>query len=151
MDTVSLLAGTQIEDICRQKSDLDEPPQAFLISESSTQNALLAISLDFLSEGADLSWPGLPLLGATFDLDWGFASASINNPVDGLAEFIPQFYRAGDSESGGTFGYRFCPTEYREMPRVISELAYIRHRLSEPRPRQDFTKYSATPVLITDL
>ncbi|MFZ1014676.1 MAG: hypothetical protein WAN28_15135, partial [Terracidiphilus sp.] len=56
------LAG--IEKICRERAETPNPSEAFLISDPSVENCLLAAYTTFLERGENLRWPGLPLLGA---------------------------------------------------------------------------------------
>jgi hypothetical protein len=84
---VFALADVDIEGICRKYSEAAHPPDVFLVSSKSFGNALLAVSLAFLEEGQSLPCPGLPLVGAAFDPDWGFANAVIGLNRDGSADF----------------------------------------------------------------
>lgn len=127
------LIEKEIERICQYRSELSDPPQAFLISTDSTQNSLLAVRADFLDCGEGLSWPDMPLLGAAFNLDWGYAFVDVITASNGLVRFEQPSCRFEYSAKGDTWGYRFCPVENCEISKLINQLSDIRKRLSEPR------------------
>jgi len=145
----SPLKFMEIEEICQKRGDLPTPPQAFLISSGSMRNSLLAVRADFLDQGESLSWPGLLLLGATFDLDWGYAFVEVNTRVDGFAEFEQPSCRFEDSAAGDTWGYRLCPVENHMIPTILSELAHIRNELS--KPRKGSSNHQSAEIMITNL
>ena len=130
---VFALADVDIEGICRKHSEMAHAPDVFLVSTKSIGNALLAVSLTFLEEGQLLPCPGLPLVGAAFDPDWGFASAVIGLNRDGSADFrLP----AGPFDIEGerdTCGYRLCHIDNHEIPEAIGQLAHVRLELAKPR------------------
>jgi hypothetical protein len=146
---VFALADVDIEGICRKCSDAAQPPDVFLVSSKSIGNALLAVSLTFLEAGQLLPCPGLPLIGAAFDLDWGFASAVIGLNRDGMADFrLP----AGPFDIEGerdTYGYRLCPMDNHEIPEAIGQLAHVRAELA--RPRQQPGKKPGSKITVTQL
>jgi hypothetical protein len=132
---ISQLTIPEIEKICTDCSELPDPPQAFLVSASSSRNSLLAVGTEFLNEGEGLQWPGLPLLGATFDLDWGYAFIDLKNRSDGSLEFQQPSGRFEDFAVGDTCGYRLYPLDNQEIPTLLCELSKIRNELSERRTR----------------
>lgn len=145
----SVITVAEIETICKIRSELSEPPQAFLISVDSMRNSLLAVRTEFLGNGEGLSWPGLPFLGATFDLSWGYAFVDVSKCEDGDAEFKQPSCRFEDSAVGDTWGYRFCPIDANQIPKMIHELGHIRIELSKPKARS--AAQLSMPVTITDL
>ena len=126
-------ADVDIERICRESSEKAQPPEVFLLTSESVGSALLGISLAFLERGQLLPCPGLPLVGAAFDPDWGFARAEIKLHRDGSAEFCLPRDRPDTFTEGDMFGYRLCPIDNHEIPDVMSQLAYIRAELAKPR------------------
>jgi hypothetical protein len=146
---ISHLSSSEIEKICRERSELPRPPQAFLLSASSSKNSLLAVETEFLNEGEGLRWPGLPLLEATFDLDWGYAFIDVGNCPDGSTEFQQPSGRFEDFAVGDTCGYRLCPLENSEIPKLLAELSNIRDELSQGRARAP--KHVSNQVTITHL
>jgi len=143
------ITWSKIKRICQDRGESQEPPQAFLVSTSCTQNSLLAVRTDFLDRGEGLPWPGLPLLGATFDLDWGYAYVDVQIRADGATVFEQPFGRFEDSETGDIYGYRFCPVDDSGLPQTIRELGRIRKELTrrEPRPKG----LSCDGITVTDL
>jgi hypothetical protein len=143
------LTRKDIEQICQNRSELAFPPQAFLICADSTQNSLLAVSIDFLDGGEGLPWPGIPLLGATLNLDWGYAFVHVINEPNGLVRFEQPSCRFEDSAVGDVWGYRFYPVDNREIPKLLNEFASIRSELSE---RRTCASRPLTPrLVVTDL
>jgi hypothetical protein len=124
---------TDIQRICRRCSERDDPPEVFLLSGDSIGNSLLVVSAEFLSEGQLLACPGLPLAGAAFDPDWGFARVEIDSHIVGSGEFRLPAGRFEDYRDGDIWGYRMCPIDNHELPRVIRQLACIRETLAKPR------------------
>lgn len=128
-------ASRDVERICQEKSEETQPPEALLLSGRSLSNSLLAVSLGFLERGQLLKCPGMPLIGAAFDPEWGFARVEINFNRRGSAEFcLPH----GDFDSftdGDTCGYRLCPVDNHEIPDLIEQLVRIRVELARPRRR----------------
>ena len=146
---VFALADVDIEGICRKYSEEAHPPEVFLVNSRSIGNALLVVSLEFLERGQLLPCPGLPLVGAAFDPDWGFANAVIDLHRDGTADFrLPPgpFDTVGDSN---TYGYRLCPIDNHQIPKVIQHLAHIRAELA--KPTQQPGKTPGIEVMVTQL
>jgi hypothetical protein len=142
-------AIADIEHICEEYGAKEEPPEVFLVSSRSFRNSLLAVRLEFLESGQLLACPGLPLVGAAFDPDWGYARVEIVKCTDGSGEFReptgqPDTYRDGDVS-----GYRLCPIDNHEIPDVITQLAHIRAELA--KPRQHPSKESGIQVTLTQL
>lgn len=146
---VSAREDLDVERICRECSEEACPPEVFLVNCKSIGNALLGVRLEYLEQGQLLLWPGLPLVGATFDLDWGFASAVIGLGRDGSTDFrSPEglFDVAGDRD---TFGYRLCPIDDHEIQEAIEQIAQIRAELA--KPRQQHRKKLGIEVTVTQL
>jgi hypothetical protein len=125
----------EIQRVCRECSEEVNPPDVFLVTSESMGGALLGVSVMFLERGQFLPWPGLPLVGATFDPDWGFARAVTCLDRDGAGDFqlLPTpFDSEGDRNS---YGYRLCPIENREIPLAIRQLEHIRAELAKPKRR----------------
>ena len=149
MEADALLTSAEIESICQNRSESQDPPQAFVISSARMWNSLLAVRTDFLDEGEGLPWPGLSLLGATFNLDWGYAFVDVETGPDGQSRFEQPSCRFEDSATGDMSGYRLCPVDNSEIIQTIDEFAQIRKKLSEPRgsnPRR-----AASQVIVADL
>jgi hypothetical protein len=146
---VFALADVDIEGICRKYSEEAHPPEVFLVNSKSIGNALLAVSLEFLEQGQLLPCPGLPLVGAAFDPDWGFASAVIDLNRNGSADFrLPPGPFDIEGERN-TYGYRLCPIDNHETPAAIQQLAHIRAELA--KPRQQSGKTPGIKVMVTQL
>ena len=126
-------ANQDIERICQEISDTAQPPEVFLLTSESVGNAVLGVSVEFLEEGQSLPCPGLPLAGAAFDPDWGFARAEINLHRDGSADFRLPSGHFDTFRDGDISGYRLCPIDNHEISDVIRQLAYIRAELAKPR------------------
>ena len=122
----SSISRTFIEEICEKRSQLRTSTMVFLINTDVVRNSLLAVNLKFLEKGPTQIKLGLPLCGATFDLNWGFPYVDINKYSDDVSGFEPPDYRFEDPASRDTWGYRFCPVENDEIPAMICELANIR-------------------------
>jgi hypothetical protein len=138
-----------IERICQECGERERPPEVFLMSSRSIGNALLAVKVEFLEDGQLLGCPGLPLVGAVFDPDWGFARAEIESRELQPTEFrVPKGHP--DTFTGGdTWGYRLCPIGSYEIPDVIGELAHIRTELAKPRSRPN--REPAVKITLTEL
>ena len=145
----TIVTSAEIESICQSRSESENPPQAFVISSAGMKNSLLAVRTDFLDEGECLPWPGLSLLGATFNLDWGYAFVDVKTDVDGQCRFKQPSCRFEDSATGDTSGYRLCPIDDREMIQTIDELAQIRKKVSEPR--RTAPRRVASQVIVANL
>jgi hypothetical protein len=146
---VSTPADVDIERFCREVSEGAHPPEAFLVTSKAIAGALLGVSLEFLEQGQLMPWPGVPLVGATFDPDWGFARAVIGFDHDGSADFrLPPgpFDTEGDHD---TYGYRMCPIHNNEIPEAIKHLAHIRAELA--KPRQERRQKPGIEVTLTHL
>ena len=124
-----------IERICQECSERERPPEVFLMSSKSMRNALLAVKVQFLEDGQLLGCPGLPLVGAEFDPDWGFARAEIELRDLQPAEFRVPKGHPDTFTSGDIWGYRFCPIGSYEITDAIRELARIRAELAKPRSK----------------
>ena len=143
------LTTSEIRKICQHQSEIPNPPQAFLISADSMQNSLLAVRTDFLDDGEGLPWPGMPLLGATFSLDWGYAFVDVSKNTNVSAKFEQPACRFEDAAVGDTWGYRLCPVDDRELPKILDELAYIRNELSQRAASA--SRQSKTQIIVADL
>ncbi len=128
-----------IERICRECSEEAEPPDVFLLSGRTAGNSLLAVSTFFLEDSQLLGCPGLPLVGAVFDPDWGFARGEIGVRPDASAEFRVPHGNADTFTVGDTSGYRLCPIDHHEIPDAIRQLAQIRAALAKTghRPSEE--------------
>lgn len=141
-------ADLDIERICREYSEEANPAEVFLVTGKSMGSALMGVSLEFLERGQLLPCPGLPLAGAAFDPDWGFARAVIGLHSGGIADFrLPPGY-LDTVEDRETYGYRLCPIDHHEIPEAIKQLAHIRAELAKPRQP---TKNPSINVTITPL
>jgi hypothetical protein len=89
--------------------------------------------MEFLEQGQLLACPGLPLVGAAFDPDWGFARAEIKLDPDGKADFRLPSGHFDTFRDGDTSRYRLCPVDAQEIPQLIRQLAHIRAELAKPR------------------
>jgi hypothetical protein len=146
---VSVAPDLDIEYICREFGEEEDPPNAFLVSGEAIADQLLAISLKFLEEGQQLPCPGLPLAGAAFDPDWGFSQAEVAVRRDGTAEFRLPSVHFETLASGDVYGYRLCIIDNHEVPEVIGQLAHIRAELTKRRrePREN----TGVQITITQL
>ena len=143
------MPDVDIEQICQERSEMENPPGAFLLSVGSAANSLLAVRVEFLEDGQLLPCPPPPLAGATFDPDWGYARAEIELLQGQSAEFrLPQG-RFETFRDGDTWGYRMCPIDNCEIPNVVRQLARIRAELAKPR-HQAATE-TGIKVTITEL
>jgi hypothetical protein len=140
-------ANHDIDRICQEISERAQSTEAFFLTSESVGNALLGVSVEFLEEGQLLPCPGLPLAGAAFDPDWGFARAEINLHRDGSANFRLPFGHFDNFRDGDTSGYRLCPIDNHEIPDVIGQLAHIRAELA--RPRQQPARAPGIKVTVT--
>ena len=122
-----------IERICQECSEMEKPQDVFLLSSRSIGNSLLAVKVEFLEDGQLLVCPGLPLVGAAFDPDWGFARVEFETHNEGHAEFRIPRGRPDTFTHGDTSGYRLCPIDNHEIPDAIRQLAHIRAELAKPR------------------
>jgi hypothetical protein len=128
-----LMRNEEIEQTCRNQSEVQIPPQVFFIKSSKMRNSLLAVRTDFLDEGEGMPWPGLPLLRASFNLDWGYAFVDVKADAEAKSKFEQPSCRFEDSATGDTWGYRLCPVDDCEIIKTLEELAHIRLKLSQPR------------------
>jgi hypothetical protein len=138
-----------IERICQEYSEAEKSPKVFLMSSRSVANSLVAVKVEFLEDGQHLTCPGLPLVGAAFDPDWGFARVEIELHQGKPGEFRVPSGHPDTFTSGDTWGYRLCPIENHEIPDVIRQLAHIRAELAKPRQHSE-TK-TGIEVSITEL
>ncbi len=122
-----------IDSICQECSERENAPEAFLLSNTSFGNSLLAVSTFFLEDGQLLNCPGLPLVGAVFDPDWGFSRAELKQRHGSRAEFRVPSGHPDTFTSGSTWGYRLCPIDNSEIPDLIKQLVHIRTELARPR------------------
>jgi len=122
-----------VEKICREFSEDQEPPEAFLVASNSMATQLLGVSLAFLEQGQLIPCPGMPLVGAAFDPTWGFAEAVIERHGGGLTDFRAPISRYDMGEHGDTYGYRLCPIDVGQIPEAIGQLAQIRAELDKAR------------------
>jgi hypothetical protein len=148
---VHVLAETDvdIERICREYSEEADPPEAFLATGKSIRGLLLGISLEFLERGQSLPCPGLPLVGAAFGPDGGFARAVISLNRNGSGVFRLPSGTFESAECRDTYGYRLCPIDGNEIPEAISQLGHIRAELA--KPKQGHTKKPGIEVTVTRL
>jgi hypothetical protein len=138
-----------IERICEECNERERPPEIFVLSSKSMSNALLAVKVEFLEDGQLLGCPGLPLVGAVFDPDWGFARAEVESRALQPAEFRVPKGHPNTFTSGDTWGYRLCPIDNHEIPDLIRELARIRVELAKPRNKPNGERGVA--VTLTEL
>ncbi|MHB8390954.1 MAG: hypothetical protein ACYDBH_15460 [Acidobacteriaceae bacterium] len=141
--------NVDVERICRESSEKSQPSEAFILTSDSVGGAMLAVNMRFLERGQLLACPGLPLLGAAFGPEWGFARAEINLNRNGSAEFCSPHGHSDTFTEGDMFGYRLCPMESHEIPGVIRQLAHIRAELAKPRqqsPRRTEIKFTVTDL-----
>ena len=120
-----------VEKICREFAEDQEPPEAFLVASNSIASQLLGVSLTFLERGQLIPCPGMPLVGAAFDPTWGFAEAAIERHEGGLADFRAPISRYDMGEHGDTYGYRLYPIDVGQIPEAIGQLAQIRAELDK--------------------
>jgi hypothetical protein len=146
---VSAASEVDIEGICREYSEAEAPPEAFMASSELIEGQLLAMNLEFLEEGQQLPCPGLPLAGAAFDPDWGFSQAEVGMRRDGSAEFRLPSMHFGSLASGDIYGYRMCIIDNHEVPDVIVQLAHIRAELA--RRRREHKRHARIRIEITKL
>jgi hypothetical protein len=127
-----------IERICQVCSEKEIPPKVFLLSSVSS-NSLLVVRVEFLEDGQLITCPGLPLVGAVFGPDWGYARAELSIRSDGTAEFREPSGHPDTFMNGDTWGYRLCPIDNQEIPQSLAQLACIRAQLAKPtrRPERD--------------
>jgi len=148
-NTVPPITLAGIERICRERAETSHPAEAFLIRDTSVENCLLAAYITFLERGEDLRWPGLPLLGATFNLSWGFSTVDVVARRDGSKIFEPPSRPFEEFALSDTSGYRFCPVEIEELPKVLQELANIRKEVGCLKERG--SSGLNTDVIVADL
>jgi hypothetical protein len=132
-ENVSARANTDIERILEECSERTQVPEVLLLTSESVDGAILAINMEFLEQGQLLACPGLPLVGAAFDPDWGFARVEIKLIPDSKADFHLAGGHFDTFRDGDTSGYRLCPIDAQEIPQLIRQLAHIRAELAKPR------------------
>lgn len=130
METDCSLSTAEINLICQQASEQEPPIPVILINGKSLQNSLLAVNLEFLESGQSLPWPGMELIGATFDPNWGFSCVEIRSNASNASEFVTPSRYADYGIVGDMCGYRLCPIERDEISTVIEDIQKIRNRLS---------------------
>jgi hypothetical protein len=138
-----------IEQICRERAETSHPAEAFLIGDPSVVNCLLAAYCTFLEEGENLRWPGLVLLGATFNLSWGFSTVDVVARRDGSRIFEPPSRPFEEHALSSTSGYRFCPVDSKELPRMLHELANVRKGLASSK--ESSSGSLNTEVIVVDV
>lgn len=143
------LTDVDIERICEKFRRKTNPPEVFLVTSKAIRGALLGVSMAFLERGQLLPCPGLPLVGAAFDPDWGFARAEVALRDDGSVDFRLPSGRFDPLGDGDTYGYRLCPIDNDQIPEAISQLAKIRAGLA--RPRQRPRKKPSIKVTVTQI
>jgi hypothetical protein len=131
---VSAVPEVDIERICRECSEEEDPPEAFIVSSEAITGHLLAIGMEFLEAGQQLPCPGLPLAGAALDPDWGFSCAEVGTRRDGSIEFRLPSIHFESLATGDIYGYRLCIIDDHEVPEVICQLAQVRTELARHRP-----------------
>lgn len=141
-NAASEITFAEVEQVCQEQCERDDSPQAFVVGGVLTANSLMAVKRDFLEDGQCLTWPGLPLAGATFDPNWGFALAEVTRGDGGSARFVPPSRAIDASSSGDTWGYRLCPIDHCEITEAIAQLARIRSKLSSPLKLQNLARPS---------
>jgi hypothetical protein len=147
---IGLASGrVDIERICQESSELEKPPSVLLVSSRSIGNSLLAVRVEFLEDGQLLAWPGMQLVGATFDPDWGLTRVEFEMLQENLGEFQVPHGPPDTFTNGDTWGYRLCPIDSHEIPDVIRQLAQLRVELAKPRQRSKDQK--GVKVSVTDL
>ncbi len=124
-----------VERICEFCSCQENSPDVLLLSGYSTGNSLLLVRRGFLEEGQSLACPGLPLDGAAFDPDWGFARAQVEMRRDGSSQFRLPPGRFETLMEGDAWGYRMSPVENNDLPGILRQLKHIRASLARPRER----------------
>jgi hypothetical protein len=148
-NTISPITLEGIEQICQERAETSHPVEAFLIRDTSVENCLLAAYSAFLEKGENLRWPGRPLLGATFNLNWGFSTVDLVARRDGSKIFDPHSRPFEEHALSSTSGYRFCPVDSKELPRMLQELADIRKALASWK--ESSSGSLNTEVIVVDL
>jgi hypothetical protein len=146
---VAAAAGLDIERICREYGEQENPPEAFMVRSEAIEGQLLAINLAFLERGQLLPHPGLPLAGAAFDPGWGFSQAEVCKRRDGLFEFRLPSLHFETLASGDIYGYRMSIIDDHEVPEAMGQLADIRRELA--RRRSETQKRGDIRVRITQV
>ena len=141
-------ADMGIERILEEYSERAQPPEVLLLTSESVDGAILAINMEFLEQGQLLACPGLPLVGAAYDPNWGFARVEIKLNPDGKADFCLPGGHFDTFRDGDTSGYRLCPVDTQEIPQLIRQLEHVRVELAKPRtpPSKNGINIAATEL-----
>ncbi len=145
----SAMLAMNIDSTCRECSERENAPEAFLLSNTTFSNSLLAVNTFFLEDGQLLNCPGLPLIGASFDPDWGFSRVELGQRRGSRAEFQVPSGHPDTFTNGSTWGYRLCPIDNSEIPDLITQLFNIRTKLAKLRKQHN--SKADLKVMVTEL